>query len=239
MADNIDRDRTEDSRIRTDDLDLGSLDDISLDLPGIDGNEGVEGGKGRKPAHPAKKYALEATKHLAGGVVSGIGAELKKVLPNTGVVVSDVNATLDDIKALRDDLTKNLAPITRSFVSASRKLLPAAETLLPKKVYQAIEKKLDEKVKSYRSETQHGPSKEQQEASYIQAELASLFNEQVAAQVTTQRETKKDLLIDRALGSIQHKQMTVHLTRAVPQDAAHGIYEEEPGAQVQAHLHRT
>ena len=33
MADEIDRERASDSQINTDDLDLGSIDDIELDLP--------------------------------------------------------------------------------------------------------------------------------------------------------------------------------------------------------------
>ena len=50
MADKTDRDRKTDDSIR-EDLDFGSLDNITLDFPGA-GDEGIEGGKGRKPTSP-------------------------------------------------------------------------------------------------------------------------------------------------------------------------------------------
>ena len=105
MADEIDRERASDSQINTDDLDLGSIDDIELDLPDVDGDEGVQKGSGRKPTTSKKQYALDAAKHLAGGV-KAIGAhELKKAMPDAALIVSDVTSTLNDIKELRDELS--------------------------------------------------------------------------------------------------------------------------------------
>lgn len=212
MADEIDRERASDSQINTDDLDLGSIDDIELDLPDVNGDEGVDKGSGRKPTTSNKRYALDAAKHLAGGV-KAIGAhELKKAMPDAALIVSDVTSTLNDIKELRDELSKQLAPITRSFVSAGRKLMPAAESILPKKIYQAVEKKLKEKEAAMQETHYQGPSKEQQETSQIQAELAAIFDDQNQIQMARDRDEKKELMVDRAMDSIRHKQTTVQLT---------------------------
>ena len=212
MVDEIDRERASDSQINTDDLDLGSIDDIELDLPDVDGDEGVQKGSGRKPTTSKKQYALDAAKHLAGGV-KAIGAhELKKAMPDAALIVSDVTSTLNDIKELRDELSKQLAPITRSFVTAGRKLMPAAESILPKKIYQAVEKKLKEKEAAMQETHYQGPSKEQQETSQIQAELAAIFDDQNQIQMARDRDEKKELMVDRAMDSIRHKQTTVQLT---------------------------
>ena len=211
MADKVDRDRQKDASIDTDDLDLGSIDDIELDAPGT-GDEGVESGKSRRPAKSKTKYALEGAAAFAGGVAQ-IGAhELKKAMPDAANIVSDVKATLDDVRELRDELTKQLAPITRSFVTAGRKLLPSAEAILPKKVYQAVQKKLDEKAKSYNEGQYQAQSKEQLETDQIKSELASIFGAQTEIQMSQERENRKEQMVDRAVGSIRHRQSTAALT---------------------------
>lgn len=211
MADKVDRDRQKDASIDTDDLDLGSIDDIELDAPGA-GDEGVESGKSRRPAKSKTRYALEGAAAFAGGVAQ-IGAhELKKAMPDAANIVSDVKATLDDVRELRDELTKQLAPITRSFVTAGRKLLPSAEAILPKKVYQAVQKKLDEKAKSYNEGQYQAQSKEQLETDQIKSELASIFGAQTEIQMSQERENRKEQMVDRAVGSIRHRQSTAALT---------------------------
>lgn len=211
MADEVDRDRQKDASINTDDLDLGSIDDIELDAPGT-GDEGVESGKSRRPAKSKTRYALEGAAAFAGGVAQ-IGAhELKKAMPDAANIVSDVKATLDDVRELRDELTKQLAPITRSFVTAGRKLLPSAEAILPKKVYQAVQKKLDEKAKSYNEGQYQAQSKEQLETDQIKSELASIFGAQTEIQMSQERENRKEQMVDRAVGSIRHRQSTAALT---------------------------
>ena len=212
MADEIDRDREADSQINTDDLDLGTIDKIELDFPTIDGDEGIDKGSGRHPDTSKKRVVMDAAAHLAGGVKAIGMHELKKAMPDAALIASDVTATLDDIKALREDLSKQLAPITRSFVSAGRKLMPAAEGILPKKIYQAIEKKLKEKEEEMRGSTYQTQSKEQMETAQIKAELAEIFQEQTALQQERDRSNAKEVMVDRAIDSIRHKQTTVQLT---------------------------
>ena len=209
MADKTDRDRKTDDSIK-EDLDFGSLDNIDLDFPGA-GDEGVEGGKGRKPTNPKKQFAIEAAKGLGGGVMSASKTQLRRAMPAVGAVVDEAGAAIDDFRALKEDLGRQLAPITASIENASRKLLPKVEGYLPKKIYKKISDKLEERAAARSGGAYQGPSKEQQEADEIRSELASVFGAQMETSITEMREQKKDMLVDRALGSMRHKQQTTQL----------------------------
>ena len=209
MADKTDRDRKTDDSIR-EDLDFGSLDNITLDFPGA-GDEGVEGGKGRKPTNPKKQFAIEAAKGIGGGVLSASKTQLRRAMPAVGTVVDEAGAAIDDFRALKEDIGRQLSPITTSIENASRKLLPKIEGYLPKKIYKKISGKLEERAAARSGGVYQSASKEQQESDQIRAELASVFGAQMETSMAEMREQKKDAMVDRALGSMRHKQQTAQL----------------------------
>ena len=209
MADDIDKKRKSDAGI-IDEADFGELDNINLDFPPM-GDEGLEFGKGRKPSSPKKQFAVEAAKGLGGGVLGATKTQLRRAMPSVGAVVDEAGAAIDDFKQLKDDLSRQLAPITNSVENATRKLLPKVESYLPKKIYQKIANKLEERAAIRGSGVSSGPSKEQREAEEIRNEIAQLFGAQMEAAVTDIRERKKDIMVDRALGSMRHRQQTTQL----------------------------
>ena len=206
--DKIDRDRDLDRNIKND-LDMGSLDSISLDLPGF-GDEGIIKGKGRKPSSSKIKYAIESGKAIGGGVLEGAKQAFYNAVPNAEPLVSDVTDTLDDMRALKQDISKDLQPIIISVENAGRKFLPKAEKFIPKKVYNKIKETLDRRAAERRVGV--GPSKSQLEQTEITDALTSIFGATAEMNLANQREQKKEGLVDRAVGSIRHKQNFAQMT---------------------------
>ena len=216
MSDDVKRDRDEDSSIDTE-LDLGSLDDIVLDAP-ADGDAGVEKGKGRKPNSSTTKKITDFVKGAVGGVASGAGAAVMRQMPETRVIATTVSETLSDVQELREDLSKQLAPLGIAVENASRKFLPKVEKVLPKTTYQKIKKKLDERHEARTASTYTPKSQATIDAETVKNELETLFGAQSEVAVETARLGEKNVLIDRTLGSMRHKQTTlqlVHLYDAV------------------------
>lgn len=216
MRDDVKSDRAKDSSIETD-LDLGSLDDILLDDP-IDGDIGVEKGKGRKPSSSSRKRVTDFIKGAAKGVASGAKDAIFREIPDTRVIASGVSETLSDIQELRDDLSKQLAPLGVAIETASRKFLPKIEKALPKTTYQKIKQRLENRAEARRSSTYTPKSQAELDAETVRNELTALFGAQAETQLETARVGERNVLIDRTLGSVRHKQTTmqlVHLYDAV------------------------
>lgn len=216
MRDDVKRDREKDSSIETD-LDLGSLDDIELDFP-IDGDIGVEKGKGRKPSSSSRKKATDFIKSAAKGVASGAKDAIFREIPDTRIIASGVSDTLNDIQSLRDDLSKQLAPLGVAIETAGRKFLPKIEKALPKTTYQKIKKRLEDRAAVRKSTTYTPKSQAELDAETVRNELTALFGAQAETQLETARVGERNVLIDRTLGSVRHKQTTmqlVHLYDAV------------------------
>ena len=216
MRDDIKSDREKDSSIDTD-LDLGSLDDIELDFP-IDGDIGVEKGKGRKPTSSSRKRVSDFIKSAAKGVASGAKDAIYREIPDTRIVASGVSDTLSDIQSLRDDLSKQLAPLGVAIETAGRKFLPKIEKALPKTTYQKIKKRLEDRAAIRKSTTYTPRSQAEIDAETVRNELTALFGAQAETQLETARVGERNVLIDRTLGSVRHKQTTmqlVHLYDAV------------------------
>ena len=216
MRDDIKSDREKDSSIDTD-LDLGSLDDILLDDP-IDGDIGVEKGKGRKPSSSSRKKATDFIKSAAKGVASGAKDAIFREIPDTRIIASGVSDTLNDIQSLRDDLSKQLAPLGVAIETAGRKFLPKIEKALPKTTYQKIKKRLEDRAAVRKSTTYTPKSQAELDAETVRNELTALFGAQAETQLETARVGERNVLIDRTLGSVRHKQTTmqlVHLYDAV------------------------
>lgn len=209
MADEVKNDRITDESI-DDELDLGSLDDIELDAA-IDGDGGVKKGKGRHPSTSTKTKAVDFVKGAVGGVASGAGDAIMNAMPEARVIASNVTDTLNDIQALRDDLSKQLAPLGLAVENATRKFLPKVEKVLPKTAYQKIKKKLDDRAETRKASTYTPESQATIDANTIKSELESVFGAQTEATLETARLTEKNVLIDRTLGSMRHKQITFQL----------------------------
>lgn len=209
MADEVKNDRITDESI-DDELDLGSLDDIELDAA-IDGDGGVKKGKGRHPSTSTKTKAVDFVKGAVGGVASGASDAIMNAMPETRVIATNIKDTLSDIQELRDDLSKQLAPLGLAVENATRKFLPKVEKVLPKTAYQKIKKKLDDRAEARKSSEYTPESQATIDANTIKSELESVFGAQTEATLETARLTEKNVLIDRTLGSMRHKQMTFQL----------------------------
>ena len=209
MADKINEDRKVDGSIKNN-PDMGRMDDISLDFPGA-GDEGIELGGGRRPTSSKKEFVIETAKEFGGGVATGAKHALYRAIPNAKPVVDEISDTFDDVKTLRDELSKELQPVVRSVENASMKFLPKVEKFVPKKIYKKIHDKLTERI-AMRDDGYKAKSKAQEEKEYIASELSALFGANAEMQATNQREEKKELMIDRAIGSTRHKQSTAQLT---------------------------
>lgn len=209
MADKISRDRSMDDSIDTD-LDLGELDDIFLDAPG-DPNAGIEKGKGRRPSHSTKKTASDFIKGAVGGVAKGAKTAIYSNIPEVGMLAHEASDTLDDIQALKDDLSKQLTPIGTSVENAARKLLPKVEKFVPKSAYQRIKKKLEERHANRVSLSGSQKSQETIDQETIRNELAAIFDANAQMNLETARTTEKNVMMDRALGSIRHQQTTMQI----------------------------
>ena len=211
MAKRFGDDRSKDKDLDTE-IDMEEMDNLSMDDPWGDGSGMNDSGGGRSPSTPTRKMVVEGVKGLAEGAMSAVGEEVERNMPNLYTVKSEVSETFDDLKELKDEVAKQLQPMMLSMENATRKILPRAEKFMPKKLYNKIKGTLDERAEARAGML--GRSKEEERNDLISSELAGVFGS-----VTTELEKHKELehhkerLMDKAVSSIQHRDLKHGLTR--------------------------
>lgn len=204
-------DRSRDKELNTE-IDMEEMDDLSMEDPWGDGSGMNDAGGDRSPSTPTRKMVTEGVKGLAEGAMASVGEEVERNMPNLYTVKTEVSDTFDDLKELKDEVSKQLQPMMLSLENATRKILPRAEKFMPKKLYSKIKDKLDERAESRIGMT--GRSKEEERQDLISSELSGVFGS-----VTTELEKHKELehnkerLMDKAVSSIQHRDLKHGLTR--------------------------
>ncbi len=204
-------DRSRDKELNTE-IDMEEMDDLSMEDPWGDGSGMNDAGGDRSPSTPTRKMVTEGVKGLAEGAMASVGEEVERNMPNLYTVKTEVTDTFDDLKELKDEVSKQLQPMMLSLENATRKILPRAEKFMPKKLYSKIKDKLDERAESRIGMT--GRSKEEERQDLISSELSGVFGS-----VTTELEKHKELehnkerLMDKAVSSIQHRDLKHGLTR--------------------------
>ena len=204
-------DRSRDKELDTG-IDMEEMDDLSMDDPWGDGSGMNDAGGDRSPSTPTRKMVIEGVKGLAEGAMSSVSEEVERNMPNLYTVKTEVSETFDDLKELKDEVAKQLQPMMLSMENATRKILPRAEKFMPKKLYNKIKGALDERAESRMG--MMGRSKEEERQDLISSELAGVFGS-----VTTELEKHKELehnkerLMDKAVSSIQHRDLKHGLTR--------------------------
>lgn len=211
MAKEFGDDRSRDKELDTE-IDMEEMDDLSMEDPWGDGSGMNDAGGDRSPSTPTRKMVTEGVKGLAEGAMASVGEEVERNMPNLYTVKTEVTDTFDDLKELKDEVSKQLQPMMLSLENATRKILPRAEKFMPKKLYSKIKDKLDERAESRIGMT--GRSKEEERQDLISSELSGVFGS-----VTTELEKHKELehnkerLMDKAVSSIQHRDLKHGLTR--------------------------
>ena len=204
-------DRSRDKELDTE-IDMEEMDNLSMDDPWGDGSGMNDAGGDRSPSTPTRKMVIEGVKGLAEGAMSSVSEEVERNMPNLYTVKTEVSETFDDLKELKDEVAKQLQPMMLSMENATRKILPRAEKFMPKKLYNKIKGALDERAESRMG--MMGRSKEEERQDLISSELAGVFGS-----VTTELEKHKELehnkerLMDKAVSSIQHRDLKHGLTR--------------------------
>ena len=204
-------DRSRDKELDTE-IDMEEMDDLSMDDPWGDGSGMNDAGGGRSPSTPTRKMVTEGVKGLAEGAMASVSEEVERNMPNLYTVKTEVSETFDDLKELKDEVAKQLQPMMLSMENATRKILPRAEKFMPKKLYSKIKGVLDERAESRMGMA--GRSKEEERQDLISSELAGVFGS-----ITTELEKHKELehnkerLMDKAVSSIQHRDLKHGLTR--------------------------
>ena len=211
MAKKFGDDRSRDKELDTE-IDMEEMDDLSMEDPWGDGSGMNDAGGGRSPSTPTRKMVTEGVKGLAEGAMSSVSEEVERNMPNLYTVKTEVSETFDDLKELKDEVAKQLQPMMLSMENATRKILPRAEKFMPKKLYDKIKGTLDERAEARAGIA--GRSKEEERQDLISSELAGVFGS-----VTTELEKHKELehhkerLMDKAVSSIQHRDLKHGLTR--------------------------
>lgn len=211
MAKKFGDDRSRDKELDTE-IDMEEMDDLSMEDPWGDGSGMNDAGGGRSPSTPTRKMVTEGVKGLAEGAMASVGEEVERNMPNLYTVKTEVSETFDDLKELKDEVSKQLQPMMLSMENATRKILPRAEKFMPKNLYNKIKGTLDERAEARAGLA--GRSKEEERQDLISSELAGVFGS-----VTTELEKHKELehhkerLMDKAVSSIQHRDLKHGLTR--------------------------
>ena len=210
MADKIAADRKRDNLSPEIDLSSPALDDIGLEDPFGEG--GVDEGGGRKPSKPTKEILTQTIKGVGQGLKGGIVHEIKKQMPNTAGLVSEISDTYTEFKDLKSEISRQLSPMLITLEDSARRVLPRAKKLLPRKLYDKVQQKLDKRAAERRASTYTPKTKEQNEQEYIGSEIAQIFAQQSEKQQAIDLEAKKNELTHMALDSTRHKQTSVLLT---------------------------
>ena len=191
-------------------LDMEEKDDLFLEDPFGEG--GVQEGNGRSPSTATKKNMTETAKGMAEGALGAIQEELERKMPNVVTIKSELSDSLSDFRDLKDEISKELQPMMLSMENTTRKILPRAEKLMPKSWYNKLKKTLDDRA-AERSGSAAQASREQERADLITQELSTVFEQQAKLSEHNEFEAKKQMITDRALGSIRHKTTQHALTR--------------------------
>ena len=211
MAKKFGDDRSRDKELDTE-IDMEEMDNLSMEDPWGDGSGMNDAGGGRSPSTPTRKMVVEGVKGLAEGAMASVSEEVERNMPNLYTVKSEISETFDDLKELKDEVAKQLQPMMLSMENATRKILPRAEKFMPKKLYKKIKGTLDARAEARAGMA--GRSKEEERQDLISSELAGVFGS-----VTTELEKHKELehhkerLMDKAVSSIQHRDLKHGLTR--------------------------
>lgn len=214
MAKRFGDDRSKDKDLNTE-IDMEEMDNLDMEDPWGDGSGMNDAGGGRSPSTPTKKMVVEGVKGLAEGAMASVSEEVERNMPNLYTVKTEVTDTFDDLKELKDEVAKQLQPMMLSMENATRKILPRAEKFMPKKLYSKLKGVLDERAEARAGAI--GRSKDEERADLIAAELSGVFGGGGEGTLELEKhkelEHNKERLMDKAVSSIQHRDLKHGLVR--------------------------
>lgn len=209
MTDEIGKVRLTDDSLDNE-MDLGSFDDIELDLSG-DGLGGSEHHTNRKPDSPLKQFVTGAAKGAGSGLRAAISDTISREMPETTALASDIKQTYQDFKGLKEEISQQLAPMMVTLENSARKLLPRAKGYVPKALYDKLQKKFDERYAARKEMEYRAPTKEEMETSQIADELKTIFDSSIQLDSSRRLADKESELQQMAVGAVRHKQSQIKL----------------------------
>jgi len=185
------------------------------------GNFDIEEPKvtGRKPSGPTKKFVSKFLKDTATGAGDALSVEIGRRLPKTSAMASELSQTYSEFNDMRREFSQKLQPTLISLEVSASKLLPQAKRLVPKRIYDKINKKLQDRQRRRDIDARwaYSPrSKESIESESIAAELSSVFADTSSAQIeymaAQKAEERQTNMLNQALASTRNRQLENRLS---------------------------
>jgi len=194
MADNVDNNDSIDNNLDDQIDDISLFDDFDAGDPKIDG---------RKPSSAGKtitKNLLSATSAFT----KTAATEVADSMPKTSGLVGEFLEIKDSLNEFKQEFRENYQPTINEVKKAMYKSLPLVEKYIPKKLYDKIEKSLND----YKEEVREAQkTQEQRQSEKISRSIAEIFAAQEEIRSGERTEDRVADMVEKVTEATRHKDL--------------------------------